>query len=246
MSSRTPLLAFLVGGLFILSGIFTLVVYYPRTRTSLESWEDRQRLESIKEWARDDSSYDERYERPREAEADPMVVLFMGGSSLLVGLGLTLPQLFKWVGESAFKEAVLEVPPEGAALGGEAVVRVRLVPGGALRVASAELRLISEELAHYFEEQNFGGGNDEERKRTKVMEIHRWSQRLAIPQDLNAPFELEVSIPIHREVPPSFRWERHMARTRLELEVELVGRVNLHLEKNLLVVPRLASAEVSA
>ncbi len=245
MLERSSLLAFLVGVLFLCLGAFTLLVAYPRTTASLESREDRQHRESLKSWGererdevRDDDS----------SEASPHSVLIMGAVMLLTGLGLTLPQTLKWLGETAFKEAVLEPPQEGASLGGEALVRVRLVPGGALRVASAELRLISEEQAQYYEESELGAFNqhDEERRRTRVMEVHRWSTRLAVPQELSAPFELEVPVPIHRELPPTFRWERHLTVTRLELEVELIGRVNLHLEKPLRILPRLASGEADA
>jgi hypothetical protein len=240
MPIRSPLLAFLLGGLFLVLGVITLLAY-PGPATSLESWESRQRRESLRTWG-DSAQYEEGYHSSHDN--DPQAALFVGGVMIIMGLGFTLPPVIKWVSESAFKEAVLEPPEEGAALGGEAVVRVRLVPGGPLRVASAELRLISEEQAHYLEERDlhtFTNTSNEDRHRTRVMEVHRWSTRLAIPQDLSAPFELEVPISIPREVPPTFRWERHQARTRLELEVVLIGRMNLLLEKELRVLPRYAA-----
>lgn len=224
LMARSPFIAFLVGGFFLFIGAGFLFASWPTSATDLEPWEDRQHRE----------------------EGDPQGPLLMGGIMAILGLGLMLPQLVAWLGESAFKEATLEPPREGAALGGQAVVRVRLVPGGALRVASAELRLISEEVAHYLEEGTYHSSSEEERYLTRVFEVHRWSTRLAVPLELNAPFELEVPISIPREVPPTFRWERHLARTRLELEVVLLGRMNLNLERELLVLPRLASTEASA
>jgi hypothetical protein len=163
---------------------------------------------------------------------------------IIMGLVFSVPPLVQWVSQGAFAEAVLEPPEEGAPLGGETVVRVRLVPRSALRVASAELRLISEEHARYMEEAT--GFNNERHYRARVMELHRWSTRLEVPQELNAPLELDVPIPIPRELPPTFSWERHEAHTRLELEVVLVGRMDLHLEKKLILLPRLASSGAGA
>jgi hypothetical protein len=223
MLVRSPLLAFLLGGFLIFLGVVLVLSGELRPASSLERWEDRQKSNESSE------------------ANDPMGALFTGGALILVGLGFAFPPLVKWASESAFKEAVLEPPEEGAGLGGDAVVRVRLVPGQALRVASAELRLISEEQAIYTEERDLLHNDNDSRYQRRVMEVHRWSTRLPVPQDLSAPFELEVPVPIPRELPPTFNWERHMARTRLELEVVLIGRMNLNLEKELRIVSRLAS-----
>ena len=223
MLVRSPLLSFLLGGFLLFLGVILLLSGELRSPSSLERWEDRQR--------REDNS----------DAGDPMGAVLTGGALILVGLGFAFPPLVKWASESAFKEAVLEPPEEGAGLGGDTVVRVRLVPGRALRVASAELRLISEEQASYTEERDPLSNDNDSRYQRRLMEVHRWSTRLPVPQELSAPFELEVPVPIPRELPPSFNWERHMARTRLELEVVLIGRMNLNLEKELLIVPRLGS-----
>jgi hypothetical protein len=222
MLLRSPLLAFLGGGILLFLGVILLLAAEPWAPTTMERWEDRERSE----------------------DGDPRGALFMGSALIILGLVLTVPPMVQWVSQGAFAEAVLEPPEEGAPLGGETVVRVRLVPRRALRVASAELRLISEEQAQYMEEAS--GPDNERHYRARVMELHRWSTRLEVPLELNAPLELEVPIPIPRELPPTFAWDRHMARTRLELEVVLVGRMDLHLEKELIVLPRLAASGVGA
>ncbi|HLL05105.1 MAG TPA: hypothetical protein VK539_31335 [Myxococcaceae bacterium] len=241
---RSPFIAFLVGGFFLLFGAGALFASWPTSATDLEPWEGPGHRKNLESWDKVQQRR-QNQQLSEEQEGDPRTPLFMGGVMVILGLGLMLPQLVAWLGESAFKEATLEPPKEGAALGGQAVVRVRLVPGGALRVASAELRLISEEVAYYLEEGTYHSSSEEERYLTRVFEVHRWSTRLAVPLELNAPFELEVPIPIPREVPPTFRWKRHLARTRLELEVVLLGRMNLNLERELIVLPRLASAQES-
>jgi hypothetical protein len=241
---RSPFIAFLVGGFFLLIGAVFLFASWPTSAADLEPWEGPQRRGNLESW--DKVQQHRQNQQLSEEEGDPRAPLFVGGVMVLLGLGLMLPQFVQWLGESAFKEATLEPPSEGAALGGQAVVWVRLVPGGALRVASAELRLISEEVAYYLEEGTYHSSSEEERYLTRVFEVHRWSARLAVPLELNAPFELEVPISIPEQVPPTFRWERHLARTRLELEVVLIGRMNLNLERELIVLPRLASAEESA
>jgi len=243
---RSAFIAFLVGGFFLLSGALIVSRAWNKLATSQESWEDPQPRGSLQSWDGARQRREERQHSEDEEETNPRTGLLMGSVMVTLGLGLMLPQVVQWLGESAFKEATLEPPREGAALGGQVVVRVRLVPGGALRVASAELRLISEEVAHYLEEGTYSSSSEEERYLTRVFEVHRWSTRLAVPQQLNAPFELEVPISIPEEVPPTFRWERHLARTRLELEVVLIGRTNLTLERELLILPRLASDEVRA
>ncbi|MFL5349785.1 MAG: hypothetical protein ACJ8AT_33725, partial [Hyalangium sp.] len=73
-----------------------------------------------------------------------------------------------------------------------------------------------------------------------VMEVHRWSSRLALPEELSEPWEQSVPVPIPLELPPSFRWTRHSVATRLELEVVLIGRLDLRLERELLILPRQA------
>lgn len=212
MFSRSPLLSFLFGGFLLALGAILLLSVEPWRPSRLERWDESE---------------------------DPTGTLLTALGLIVVGLGFSFPPVLKWASEGAFQEVALEPPAEGAPLGGETVVRVRLVPRKPLQVASAELRLISEELAQYMEEAS--DYNDNERQhRTRVMEVHRWSSRLAVPQDLNGPVELEVPIPIPRELPPSFRWERHMTRTRLELEVDIIGRVDLNMEKELILLPRYA------
>jgi hypothetical protein len=173
-----------------------------------------------------------------EESEDPVAAWMVPGIMIILGLVFTVPLVVQWASESNFIETALEPPEEGALLGGEAVVRVRLVPRRAARVASAELRLISEEENRHYEGSPYSDSRD---LKIRVMELHRWTTSLEIPQDLDSPLELEVPIPIPRELPPSFRWERHMARTRLELQVVLIGQMDLHLESELLVLPRYAS-----
>jgi len=169
--------------------------------------------------------------------------LFTGAALIVLGLVFAVPPVVQWVGQGGSKEVVLEPPAEGAALGGTTVVRVRLVPKRTLRVTSAQLHLITEELAQYVQEATGDTDDEGNRHRTSVMEVHRWSTRLAIPEEVSAPFELEVPVPIPQELPPSFNWERHMARTRLELEVGLKGRMDLRVEQELVIVPRYAPRE---
>ncbi|MDY7229184.1 hypothetical protein [Hyalangium rubrum] len=220
MLFRSRLLPFLVGGSLIALGAILLLSVEPWKYSNLEHFDPSD---------------------------NPLGSWLTGGGLIIVGLVFALPPLVQWMSEGAFKEAVLELPEEGAPLGGETVVRVRLVPRKALKVASAELRLITEEAAEYIEESEGISFNNEDQNqlRTRLMELHRWNSRLAVPLELSEPLELDVAIPIPRELPPTFRWDRHMAQTRLELEVNLVGRMDLHLEKELIILPRYAAPSAS-
>lgn len=210
MPFRSPLFTFALGGLLLGIGVIMLLSLEPWNPSHVPSWEG---------------------DEPVRAQLYAVVMI-------AVGLLFAVPTAVQWISQGAFKEASLEPPPEGALLGGETHVRVYLVPRGVLRVASAELRLITEETSTWLHKPD---GIDQERGyRTKQMEVHRWSVRLAIPQELGAPWEQAVPVPIPRDHPTTFAWERHGIRSRLELEVVLVGKLDLHLEKNLIVLPRYA------
>jgi hypothetical protein len=210
MPFRSPLLTFALGGILLGIGVIMLLSLEPWNPSHLTGWEG---------------------DEPIRAQLYAIVMI-------VVGLVFAIPTAVQWVSQGAFKEALLEPPSEGALLGGETEVRVYLVPRGVLRVASAELRLVTEETSTWLHKPD---GIDQERGyRTKQMEVHRWSVRLAIPQELGAPWEVAVPVPIPRDHPATFAWERHAIRSRLELDVVLVGKLDLHVEKSLTVLPRCA------
>jgi hypothetical protein len=218
MLFRSRLLTFLVGGFLLGLGIVLL--------ESTEPWNSS----SLQRWASDKA---------------PLGMLLTSGALIVLGLILTLSVAVSVIALSGFRESVLEPPEGGALLGGEAPIRLRLTPRGTVRVASAQLRLITEERASY--EEKFpemetwkADGGVEAGFFRSVMEVHRWSTDLELPSELSGSWEQIIPVPIPLELPPSFEWGRHAVETRLELEIFLVGSMDLRLERELHVLPRQA------
>lgn len=213
MVFRSRLLTFLLGGALLGLGIVLLRSIEPWEATTLQRWENTE---------------------------PPVGALATSGTLIVVGLSLVVAVVIGMLGHSAFRETTLEPPEGGALLGGNARVLVRLVPRGSVQVSSAELRLITEERADYVENfPELSSDSDSQRGHlSSVMEVHRWSSRLELPAELREPWEQSIPVPIPLELPPSFRWARHAVATRLELEVVLVGRLDLQLERELIILPR--------
>jgi hypothetical protein len=214
MVFRSRLLTFLLGGALLGLGIVLLRSVEPWEAATLQRWENTE---------------------------PPVGMLAMSGVLIVVGLCLVVAVLIGMLGHTAFRETTLEPPEGGALLGGNARVLVRLVPRGSVQVSSAELRLITEERANYVADfPELASDSDDSQKGylSSVMEVHRWSSRLELPAELREPWEQSVPVPIPLELPPSFRWARHAVATRLELEVVLVGRMDLELVRELIILPR--------
>jgi hypothetical protein len=157
--------------------------------------------------------------------------LMVPAGFLLVGLVFVGAAVAELLARGVFEEVEVEVPEEGVALGASARVRVRLVPKRPLKVSGASLALVTQERAEY------RAGTD---TRTYEAELHRWETPLKLPLEFHAPVELELSIPVPRELPPTFSGRSNWLKSEVHLHVALQGWPDLRVREEVVVLPRYA------
>lgn len=160
-----------------------------------------------------------------------VLFIIIPGVFFLVGGAMIYGGIHTLIARSAFHQAGLSIL-EPVPIGGTAVLTLHLLPRKAMKVKSAKVRAVMEELAIY------RAGTDSRTYRDTIFEH---TGELALPEQLPSRFEHTFEVPLPPDTPSTVVGRNNSIRTTCDVVVQLEGWPDLTVSTEIVVAPEVAA-----